>query len=169
MLRSILSILLVVSVFASSGCRSDKEGDVNELGINISTHLPGEQPLPDGDFTASLTPVNNVHFETIRFAYDSHTIAQSEIRKIERVARQMRANRSLRLVTEGHCDERGSKEYNLSLGENRAGSVRMYLLQLGVPAANVQTRSFGEEQPMNPSHNESAWRSNRRVEFALYR
>jgi peptidoglycan-associated lipoprotein len=81
----------------------------------------------------------------------------------------MTRNQDVRLIAEGHCDERGSREYNLSLGEHRALAVRAYLVGLGVDGARIQTRSYGEEQPLDPGHDESAWRLNRRVEFALFR
>ncbi len=167
MLRAVISLVLVVSICLFSGCRSNKGPQGGELGIN--TTLIGDSPLPGGDFASEMTRITNVRFETIMFSYDSFKIAPSEIRKIEKVAAYMRANGTVRLVGEGHCDERGSKEYNLSLGENRSLAVRAYLVELGVPSAHIQTRSYGEEQPANPSHNESAWRANRRVEFALYR
>lgn len=168
MFRAIVSLVLVVSICMSSGCRSNKGAKSGgDLGIN--TTLIGDSPLPGGDFASEMTRITNVRFETVMFSYDSFKIAASEISKIEKVAAYMRANRTVRLVAEGNCDERGSKEYNLSLGENRAMSVRAYLVELGVPSAHIQTKSYGEEQPVNPSHNEAAWRANRRVEFALYR
>lgn len=72
------------------------------------------------------------------------------------------------LVVEGHCDERGSNEYNLSLGENRAISVRTRLVQLGVQGDRIQTRSYGEEKPAVAGSGEEAWRLNRRGEFSLF-
>ena len=66
------------------------------------------------------------------------------------------------------CDERGSNEYNLSLGEQRAQSVRKFLVDLGIDGARVQTRSFGKEKPLDPGHNEAAWSKNRRGEFVVY-
>lgn len=167
MSRLILSLILVVSISVLPGCRSDKGPAEGEFGIN--TTMIGDSPLPGGDFASEMTRITNVRFETVYFSYDSFKIAPAEISKIEKVAVYMKANGNVRLVVEGHCDERGSKEYNVSLGENRALSARAYLVELGVPSSHIQTRSYGEEQPANPGHNESAWRFNRRVEFALYR
>ena len=70
---------------------------------------------------------------------------------------------------DGNCDERGSNEYNLSLGEQRAQSVRTYLIATGIDAARIQTRSFGKEKPLDPGHNEAAWAKNRRGEFVIYK
>lgn len=168
MSRVVFCLILAVSISVLPGCRSGKGPADGEMGIN-TTMIGDENPLPFGDFAAELTRITDVSFQTVNFAYDSFKIAPSEIGKIEKVAAYMKSNGSARLVAEGHCDERGSKEYNLSLGENRALSVRAYLIELGIPAAHIQTRSYGEEQPVNPGHNESAWSVNRRVEFALYR
>jgi peptidoglycan-associated lipoprotein len=81
----------------------------------------------------------------------------------------MASNPGVRLVTEGHCDERGSNEYNMSLGEHRADAVRAALLTRNIDGARVTTKSYGEEMPLDPGHGEDAWRVNRRVEFAFYR
>ena len=70
---------------------------------------------------------------------------------------------------EGHCDERGSEEYNLALGERRANAVRQYLVNLGVTNSTLDTVSFGESKPAVQGHDESAWRWNRRAEFRVVR
>jgi len=72
------------------------------------------------------------------------------------------------VIVEGHADERGSREYNLALGERRALAVRDYLISLGVNSAAIQTKSYGEEMPENMGHDETAWRANRRAVFAIY-
>jgi peptidoglycan-associated lipoprotein len=73
------------------------------------------------------------------------------------------------VTLEGHCDDRGSEEYNLALGERRASAVKRYLVDLGVSASRLRTVSFGEAKPSAAGHDESAWKWNRRVEFALNR
>jgi len=73
------------------------------------------------------------------------------------------------LVIEGNCDERGTEEYNLALGERRAHSVKQYLVSAGVPASRVDTVSFGESKPAAPGHDESAWKWNRRADFKVMR
>ncbi len=74
-----------------------------------------------------------------------------------------------KLTLEGNTDERGSQEYNLALGERRANAVKRYLVDLGVPASRFRTVSFGEDRPAVPGHDDSAWRWNRRVDFAVSR
>ena len=79
-------------------------------------------------------------------------------------------NRQLGTLTlQGNCDERGSEEYNLALGERRAASVKKYLVDLGVPSSRLKTVSFGESKPAVPGHDESAWKWNRRVDFGVNR
>ncbi|HEY3165808.1 MAG TPA: OmpA family protein, partial [Candidatus Binatia bacterium] len=88
--------------------------------------------------------------------------------KLERVASEMKsahAGKALRI--EGHCDERGTEEYNRSLGERRAQSVREYLVRLGMNPTMIQTISMGEERPAVSGHDEAAWSKNRRGELVL--
>jgi peptidoglycan-associated lipoprotein len=87
---------------------------------------------------------------------------------LEEVARRMKSNfQGKALLVEGHCDERGTEEYNRSLGDRRALSVREKLAQLGLDAEIVHTISFGEEKPIDPGHNDAAWSANRRGELIL--
>jgi len=71
------------------------------------------------------------------------------------------------IMIEGHCDERGTEEYNLGLGDKRANSARDYLVSLGVSATRIKTISYGEERPFDPAHTEEAWAKNRRAHFVL--
>lgn len=104
----------------------------------------------------------------IYFDFDSSTISEESREIIEAHAANIVANPDLRVHLEGHCDERGTREYNLALGERRAQAVERVMRLLGVPGGRSTTVSYGEEQPLAPEHNESAWRLNRRVEI-IYR
>ncbi len=106
-------------------------------------------------------------FSPVYFDYDQSQIKDSERGKIEEVAGHLKSNPATRLIVDGHCDERGSNEYNLALGERRALAVRAYLIGLGIDGSRIQTRSFGEERPVAMGGDESAWRLNRRGEFVL--
>lgn len=108
-------------------------------------------------------------FDVVYFDYDSSQVKFAEQAKIERVADAMRMDSRLQIVVEGHCDERGSAEYNLALGERRALAIRSFLVGLGADAARLQTRSFGEEMPAAAGSDEEAWRQNRRGEFVVIR
>lgn len=119
-------------------------------------------------FEDVLQPVQGVTLSAVYFAFDSYALPPSEVAKVDQVARHLQQNAGHVVVIEGHCDERGSNEYNLSLGENRALSVRSYLVNLGISADRIQTRSYGEEKPAVAGSGEEAWRLNRRGEFALF-
>lgn len=106
-------------------------------------------------------------FAPVYFDYDSAQVNQAERTKLDAVAEYLRGNGAVNLVVEGHCDERGSNEYNLALGERRALAVRAYLVGLGIDAARVQTKSYGEEKPAALGHDDGSWAQNRRGEFIL--
>jgi len=162
----------VLAMLAVAGCKSSRDDSVygEPGGDNVGTvgeYDPNELGLsPRGEFG---TPVTDVAFENVQFPYDSFQIADSELGKIEKVADYMNSHNDVSVVIDGHCDERGSQDYNLTLGEHRALAVRAYLISLGTPGDKIQTRSFGEENPLDPGHTPDAWRINRRCEFSLYR
>ena len=79
----------------------------------------------------------------------------------------LRDNPDVNVTIEGHCDERGTVEYNLALGDRRAESAKAYLVNLGIPASRIETVSYGEERPVDPGHNEAAWARNRRAAFVI--
>jgi peptidoglycan-associated lipoprotein len=86
---------------------------------------------------------------------------------LKKHAQWLKEHPSVRLIIEGHCDERGTSEYNLALGQKRADSAKAYLVQLGIDPSRIETVSFGEEIPLDPGHDESAWAKNRRAEFVV--
>jgi peptidoglycan-associated lipoprotein len=104
---------------------------------------------------------------TVYFEFDKSAVKKSEQAKVAAVGEYLKSNPDSRLQIEGHCDERGTEGYNLALGERRALAIRETLLNLGVPAANVTTVSFGEARPADPSQNDAAYAKNRRGEFIL--
>ncbi len=107
-----------------------------------------------------VTSLADVHFEFDRYALDSGartTLADN--------ARMLESYPEVAVVVEGHCDERGSIEYNLALGEKRAQVVRDYLVRYGIEADRIDTVSFGEERPLDPRGTEEAWAANRRAHF----
>jgi outer membrane protein OmpA-like peptidoglycan-associated protein len=122
--------------------------------------------------TSNWTPDATVFKDqTVLFDFDKSVIKASEVPKLEEVARRMKAdfsgpNKALRI--EGHCDERGTEEYNRSLGDRRALSIREWLITKGgLDAKHLPTISYGEERPVDLSHNEAAWSKNRRGELIL--
>ena len=122
----------------------------------------------EGKFEDLYTRCTDVSFEPVYFGFDSTVVPQGEFGKIDAVAQHLTSRTDRVVVVEGNCDERGSNEYNMSLGENRAIIVRNYLVQNGIAADRIQTRSYGEEKPAVDGHDESAWSRNRRGEFAIF-
>ena len=106
-------------------------------------------------------------FQAVMFDYDSPQLNPSEQGKIDAVVAYLQQNATHGVVVEGHCDERGSNEYNLALGERRSLAVRAAMISAGIDGARVQTRSYGEERGVAFGHDESAWRLNRRAEFVF--
>lgn len=107
--------------------------------------------------------------EDVRFEYDQATLTDQARALLEKHALWLQNQRSVRVRVEGHCDERGTVEYNLALGDQRAQAVRSYLVSLGVAADRLNAVSYGKERPLDPGHDEAAWARNRRAHFFVSR
>ena len=164
--KLITMLALVGSVTLVGGCRNTNTADPWEGGI-IGDPLEGDNALAGSSIGLEIDGDRSL-FPPVYFAYDSSQVNPEEAGKCEQVADYLRKGKGEGVIVEGHADERGSREYNLALGERRALAVRDYLISLGVEPAVIQTRSFGEEQPDDPGHSEAAWRKNRRAVFAIY-
>ena len=106
--------------------------------------------------------------QTVYFDFDRSRVNPGEAAKVQEVASRFRnEDPNTDLLIEGHCDERGTEEYNRALGERRALALRELLVASGVPADRIHTASFGKDKPAEPGHNEAAWSRNRRGEFIL--
>ena len=105
----------------------------------------------------------------IRFELDSASLTDEARATLEQHALWLQGRRDLKVAVEGHCDERGTVEYNLALGEQRARVTRDYLVSLGVAAERLRAVSFGKERPLDPGTGEAAWARNRRAHFAVSR
>ncbi len=103
----------------------------------------------------------------INFDFDKSDIREADKAKLQAIADFMKAYPSAKVKIEGHCDERGTVEYNLALGDRRAAAAKAYLVSLGVAESRFETISFGKEKPKAEGHNEKAWFVNRRCEFKL--
>jgi peptidoglycan-associated lipoprotein len=155
----LFSFVLVAALSSALGCASattppdpvtgEAAGPTPEHKAELSRGGPG---------APELTPI---YFDTDR------SVLRAEARKtLQGYAAVIKEHPEWGLVAiEGHCDDRGSEEYNMALGARRAAAVKRYLADLGVPAARLATRTFGEERPAVVGHNERAWRQNRRTEL----
>ncbi|MHB1012804.1 MAG: peptidoglycan-associated lipoprotein Pal [Desulfobacteria bacterium] len=106
-------------------------------------------------------------FDDVRFDFDKSEVKPDGRKTCQVVADYLKKHPKAKMLIEGHCDERGTAEYNMALGERRATAVMTYLVSLGVPKADLSTISFGKEKPLDPGHNEEAWAKNRRAHFVL--
>ena len=103
----------------------------------------------------------------VYFDFDKADLRSDALDQLKRNAEWLKSNSAYRVRLEGNCDERGTTEYNLALGDRRAVAVRNYLSKAGIDGARLETISYGEEHPVNPGHDESAWAQNRRVDFTI--
>jgi len=117
----------------------------------------GVNPLRD--------PNNILSKRSVYFEFDSFTVADQYKPIVEAHARSLAANRTARVTLQGHADERGSREYNIALGQKRADAVKRMMTVMGVQETIVETVSFGKEKPRNMGHDEAAWAENRRVDI----
>jgi len=105
--------------------------------------------------------------EDIQFEFDSIRLNSEAQEILRKKAQWLKANPAARVTIEGHCDNRGTNEYNLALGDRRAHSAQVFLIDLGIADTRLQTISFGEERPIDAADNEAAWAQNRRAHFVI--
>ena len=161
---------LVLAAFIVAGCSSTGSQDPQPEPEPIE-EAPAVQQLEETDvgpqdFGDGLTPLDangNPLARTFYFDYDKSVLRAADLAALEVHAQILRRNSDRSVVIEGHCDERGTREYNLALGERRADAVRNFLISAGVPQRQIESVSYGEEQPEDPGHNESSWARNRRA------
>ena len=144
---------------ATANAGADLDGIKGDDGVP-ATGVPFDQ---DPNFVRC----TDVAFEPVYFGFDASNLQASEMAKIEAVAAHLKQTGRV-VIVEGNCDERGSNEYNLSLGQVRATAIQGYLVTLGVDPAKIQAKSYGEEKPAVVGANEGAWSKNRRGEFAVF-
>ena len=116
---------------------------------------------------AAVSVARDALTDIVFFEYDSDEVTATAQRKLESKAAVLRANPGVRLRVEGHCDQRGSTEYNLALGQRRAEAVRAYLVNLGIDESRLSTLSYGKERPLVEGEDEDAFARNRRAELAV--
>lgn len=127
-----------------------------------------EEEIGERDLSpAEVAEVAKTVFSDIHFDYDKYNIRPDARPMLDQVASFMSENGDYNVVVEGHCDERGTNEYNLALGERRAKSTKNYLVSLGISSARVTTATFGEEKPLCMERTETCWQSNRRAHFVV--
>lgn len=154
------------SGLAGSDTGPGSSGTLDNGGLN------GGAPMGGGN-TSDINPDNMnqdrnaFSADIVYFDYDSASIKGTEESKLSAVASALKSDSSADLLIEGNCDERGTEEYNRALGERRALASREALANAGVDASRVVTRSYGQDRPADPGHDQAAWSKNRRDEFVL--
>lgn len=173
-------VLVIVPFISLAGCESIKKQAVTPEGERISREerekaareaeekkafeeslAKKKYPGIEGEVWES-TLLKDVHFE-----FDQYDLTEEARKILNEDAKVLSSHPTLVIQIEGHCDERGSIEYNLALGEKRAVSARLYLIKLGVQGSRLSTISYGKEMPVDPGHSEEAWAKNRRCHFVI--
>lgn len=134
----------------AGGGIADKDRPVNDDIISDSDSLSEELGMKD-----------------IYFAYNSASLTSDARRAVKANVSKLKSNTNLKVTIAGHCDERGSSEYNLGLGEDRAKAVKKYLIDLGINSRSISVTSYGEEQPQCTANTSSCWQKNRRAQFLV--
>jgi peptidoglycan-associated lipoprotein len=176
------AIALVVVAVAATGC-SKKQTVKSDAGSGAAETAPQappqEAPKPapaepvmtaqqaEAARGAAVTEEKASPFADVLFDYDKSELTAAGKKTSQDVAAHMKKNPGAKLLIEGHCDARGTAEYNIALGDRRATSVKNYLVSLGVPAAALSTVSYGKERPLDPGAGEEAHAKNRRAHFVL--
>ncbi|MBU0859477.1 MAG: peptidoglycan-associated lipoprotein Pal [Alphaproteobacteria bacterium] len=162
MIRSTMLVALLVTVSACAN-KKDAQGDIAIESRDSSTldttvydqNVGGPVPGSQQDLVVNVG-------DRVFFGYDQFDLTPEGQRTLEMQADWMKLYPNVNVNIEGHCDERGTREYNLALGDKRANSAKNYLIALGVPADRIQTISYGKERPAVMGSNPSAWAQNRR-------
>ncbi|GBD43946.1 Outer membrane lipoprotein Omp16 [bacterium HR40] len=174
MIRLLFALPLLLALAACSSTSQDTTGTATR-GAGGSAAGSGQgalsgSPLGSGGSTsnAGVVPGSQEDLEInvgdrVFFAFDSAVLDEAAQQTLDRQALWLQQHGNLTVTIEGHADERGTREYNLALGERRAAAVKNYLVAKGIPADRILTISYGEERPVDPGHNESAWALNRRA------
>ncbi|MEJ2408345.1 MAG: peptidoglycan-associated lipoprotein Pal [Novosphingobium sp.] len=164
--RTGATMLLLAGALAVSACKTSAPAELPpEPGPATTTTTPPPPSRPTGpiagsqaDFVAKMMGADTIYFDTDK--YDIDSMDQAALAK---QAQWLMQYPNKRATIEGHCDERGTREYNLALGERRANATKNYLVSLGVDASRLSTVSYGKERPVALGSNEQAWAQNRRA------
>ena len=164
-----LSMVLLLTNCSKKEVRQDEPLMSPDSGAN-SGLAPGGVPVDSNPMAAggdSGLGDSGSEFKVAYFDYDSYSLRADAREALKTNAVWLKKNKAVKVQIEGHCDERGTTEYNLALGERRANAARDFLTKLGVPKARLSVISYGEERPSDPGHSDAAWSRNRRAVFVV--
>ena len=152
-------VTMIAAAALLSACSSTPSDDAGTAGAGGAAGAGGQVAAPAAGSQADL--VVNVG-DRVFYGFDKYDLTATARNTLQMQAAWLAANPSVNITVEGHCDERGTREYNLALGERRANAARDYLLSLGVADSRITTISYGKERPVALGANENAWAQNRR-------
>lgn len=164
------SLILLWALIIAAGCGGKKAlQTVATPAPEVTATPPVAQPERTERVESEMTTPEAAmpNLERVYFDYDQYALTPTAREILAVNAQALRQNSGMPVVIEGHCDERGTVEYNLALGDKRAKAVKDYLVWLGVDGSRLTTVSYGKERPLDPRHNEEAWARNRRAEFVM--
>lgn len=165
--RMLVFLLVIGLAVVVAGCGGGKAVDEQPAEIEappeVEPPVEEEEPVVEEEPVEIPMPVLNDVF----FAFDKYNLTDESKRTLEDNASELKRATDVAIIIEGHCDERGTKAYNLSLGEKRAKAAKEYLTALGVRSGRITIISYGKERPFDPGHNEAAWSKNRRGHFVI--
>ncbi len=164
----VLSLTLLAASMGVSGCSKKGSGSIDGEGADGSISETDLNAQREGRFGSGSIPVAEGEglFRDIRFDYDSAAVDEQAHQDLTSNAAVLERDPQIRVTLEGHCDERGTVEYNMALGSERARAVKSALISLGVSSSRIDTISYGEEVPLDQGHDEQAFSQNRRVHFS---
>lgn len=158
--------VLLATMASTSGCRPDEVTPDSTIVVGDFADSTDGIWVDDTTFSAyDMLLMYEQQLDDVFFGYDSYELDQQALSLMLENAAYIMATPGFRLLIEGHCDERGTIDYNLALGEKRALAVYNYLVNYGIPTSRLEFVSYGKERPFDPAHTESAWAQNRRAHF----
>jgi len=164
--NSLLLTSMICLIALLSACAKPAVMDAEPVAAPVEAPAAAETAASVAEATSvTMTTLSGSQLESVYFDFDSHTLSAAARQTLERNAALLNQTADLVIVVGGHCDERGSDEYNLALGEQRANAVKSHLSTLGVSAGRMKTISYGEERPAVIGTDEAAWSQNRRAAF----
>lgn len=174
-MRTLLIVALILSVCLVLGCHPKKtepvETETREEEAARAAREAAERARLAEEQEKPVRPVQpveeTIELKSIYFAYDKYNLTDESIAALSENASTLMDKPNLEIVIEGHCDERGTEEYNLALGEKRALAARDFMVRFGIAKSRISIISYGEERPADPGQNEAAWAKNRRAEFVI--
>jgi len=165
--KHLIWIAALVALTAIAGCGGKKAADTAPPPTEPANNTPVVEEATDMTETTPSTDVVPTSLSDVFFDFDSYSLTSEAKGTLEVNANDLKNATAGTITIEGHCDERGTKAYNLALGEKRANAARDYLVALGVNASRINTVSYGKERPFADGHDESAWAKNRRAHFVI--